>query len=422
MTEFEAEKSDTTASIALTSGAMAQSDADGGKLPLPVKAPIPDEMALSAGAADWIAAVQRIEHRDWSAILRLASDGFDGIVRNIAHFVQVDSSSSAGAVDVFQTASIADHQAPPARSGSAGVAWYMPSNMDALLAGVQVQSKMAALDFGTLTNPARVVAMTGDVISSGRPDAQFAVNPAMTFSPEAETITTDQPSTAGPGTEPIPTTDTDPPLQPELPAHSDIFSFRPGSGHVYVTDFDKGVDHILVTSDRFSSFEEMLAQSAVYQDEGSTVIEFHNGTDFLVLTHFSIQQLSADMFTFASQTVANPEVQSILGTDGNDVFELGAGDHIVDAGAGFDVITGGSGHDTFVFGVHSGHDFIVDFKPQDDRIQIDGALAKSFDDLMGHAAIYQDGGSAQIEFSAGQLITLYNTVAANVTADWFVFA
>jgi hypothetical protein len=524
-----------------------RSDASQIKQPQSADAPDKGEMALSAGAADWIEAVQRIEHRDWSAILRVASDSFDGVIKKISHFVQTDGSMAAAADDAFQTASTAEHQAPAMRAGSTGLAWYMPPNMDALLAGVQIQSKMAPLDPGLSGKPMHGVIASGDAAVSAKPEAQFAphaapaadekaavlvaavpmnsddtavaipaiappasepepavvVDAAEVTVPEGNSLVTVQhpdtlfdvetsvpavetpvtvqhldtsvdvetnvpavetpvtvqhldtsvdveisvPAIAAPEletppsvasdyvaaeSEPVTSTESSPsddsvviddvPAQPELPPHSDLFSFRPGSGHVYVTDFDKGVDHILVTSDRFSSFDGMLAHSAAYQDEGSTVIEFQNGTDFLVLTHFSIEQLSADMFTFEPLTAPGADIQQIHGTDGDDIIELGSGGSIVDPGAGFDVVTGGAGRDTFVFGVNSGRDFIVDFKPQDDHIQIDTALADSFDNLLDHAAIYQDGGSAQIEFSGGQLITLYNTDAAAVGADWFVFA
>ncbi len=446
MTEFSNEKNDASEAAAATSAATVLPDAQAGSQPQPTNLPILDEMALCAGAADWIEAVQRIEHRDWSAILRIASDGFDDIVGTIARFVQVEGSSSAGAEDVPQTASIADHLTSPMRAGSTGMAWYMPSNMDALLAGVQVQSKMTALDLGMAFSPLRTGDIIGGYTASGRSQIAYGQFETLTDtrpvvsaevespSPGITPVAEQQPSepvTVGASdplltddivTEKIPAIDIAPAPQPELPMHSDLFTFKPGMGHVYVTDFDKGVDQILVTSDSFSSLAEMLAHSVAYQDEGSTVIEFRNGTDVLVLTHFSVEQLSADMFTFEPQTVAAHETQMIEGTDGNDVIDLGSGDHIVDAGAGFDVITGGSGSDTFVFGVNSGHDFIVDFKPHDDHIRIEAGLADSFDHLLDHAALYQDGGSTQIEFAGGQLITLYNTSAASVTADWFVFA
>lgn len=442
MTEFSNDKNDGSEAAAAHSAPTIAPGAEAIRPPQPSNSPVTDEMALSAGAADWIEAVQLIEHRDWSAILRVGADGFDDIVGTIARFVQVDRSSSQDA-DVLQATPAADQHAPPARVGSTGMAWSTPSNMDALLAGVQVQSKMAAADISAPPATPRSGVTIGDGIASGRPETVSGQAPTKTAGPEmigSDTISTPvveiQPETpvvvetpspvmVTPVVETQPETPTQVETstpQPDVQAHSDVFSFQQGVGHVYVTDFDKGVDHIEVISDRFTSFDEMMSQCVAYQDEGSTVIEFENGTDFLVLTHFPITQLSTDMFTFEAPAMASPEMQMVHGTAGNDVFDLGAGDHIVDAGAGFDVITAGPGHDTFVFGVDSGHDFIVNFKPQDDHIQIDAALATDFGDLLHHAAIYQEGGSTQIEFSGGQLITLYNTNAANVGADWFVFA
>jgi hypothetical protein len=214
----------------------------------------------------------------------------------------------------------------------------------------------------------------------------------------------------------------------ETPVSGDVFNFGLGSGHIYVTDFDTHTDQIFIKADLFSNFDEMMSRVAVYQDETSTVIELHNGADIITMTHFSINDLSADMFVFEAETVTtNPQDHSTValiehGSNFDDTLIFGSGDQMIDPGQGFDVVTGGEGRDTFIFGAMSGHDFIVDFKAGEDRIQIDSDLASGFADLLDHASIYQDGGATQIEFSGGQMVTLYDTSAKLASADWFSFS
>jgi hypothetical protein len=205
----------------------------------------------------------------------------------------------------------------------------------------------------------------------------------------------------------------------EVPA-AEVFNFGLNSGQVQIGTFDVGIDTIMVSGDLLSSFEQLHDRATIYQDGHAAVIEFHNGHDLLSIAHMDVAELSASMFQFEVQ---QPEAESLVlsGTAEDDVMIFGSGNQTIDPGAGFDVVTGGVGADTFMFNTKSGHDFITDFVIGEDKIQIDQFLAADFDAMMDVASIYQDGGSTQVEFAGGQMITLYGIEASRVTQDSFVF-
>jgi Ca2+-binding RTX toxin-like protein len=205
---------------------------------------------------------------------------------------------------------------------------------------------------------------------------------------------------------------------------ADVFSFGLDSGRQYVTNFDLGRDIIVIRSDFFENFEQMMQHVSVYQDGRTMIMEFDNGREVLVLPQFDKEKFSADMFKFegvARTTIAQGRGDIRTGTDGDDTMITGAGNQTIDAGMGFDVLTGGVGADKFMFNAKSGHDFITDFAAGDDFIVISMDLAGSFEELLKNAAIYQDGNSTQIEFKDGQMITLFGVEAGRVSADWFAF-
>jgi Ca2+-binding RTX toxin-like protein len=205
---------------------------------------------------------------------------------------------------------------------------------------------------------------------------------------------------------------------------ADVFNFGLGSGHMYVTNFDIGKDTIVIRSDFFENFDQMMKHAAVYQDGKTTVVEFDNGQEALILPQFDMGKFSAEMFKFEGVYKTDPgrgRGDLRTGTDGDDTIVAGAGGQTIDSGAGFDVLTGGVGADKFIFNTKSGHDFITDFTAGEDRIVIYKDLADSFDALLKTAAIYQDGNSTQIEFAGGQLLTLHGVVAEKVSAEWFAF-
>ena len=68
---------------------------------------------------------------------------------------------------------------------------------------------------------------------------------------------------------------------------------------------------------------------------------------------------------------------TIQGLGGNDVLDGGAGADILDGGAGLDTLTGGDGSDIFVSSVGGLHDWITDFSPSEDQLNL-GASANQF--------------------------------------------
>jgi Ca2+-binding RTX toxin-like protein len=206
---------------------------------------------------------------------------------------------------------------------------------------------------------------------------------------------------------------------------ADVFSFGLGSGRMYAANFDVGRDIIIIKSNLFENFEQFKTHTAIYQDGKSTIIEFDNGREVIVLPQFDAGKISAEMFKFeGASKVTDSRGRGDLhnGTEGNDTIICGAGNQTIDGGVGFDILTGGVGADKFMFNAKSGHDFITDFTAGEDRIVISRELADSFEALMKTSAVYQDGHSTQIEFAGGQLITLYGVEAARVSAEWFAFA
>ncbi|MXQ11034.1 hypothetical protein [Microvirga makkahensis] len=95
----------------------------------------------------------------------------------------------------------------------------------------------------------------------------------------------------------------------------------------------------------------------------------------------------SDVFDFVNGTWKNDRLVGGAGADvikgfsGNDrLYGLGGND-VLKGGAGKDILFGGSGKDTFVFdtAVKKGHfDYVVDFNPVDDTIQISLAALKAF--------------------------------------------
>jgi Ca2+-binding RTX toxin-like protein len=205
------------------------------------------------------------------------------------------------------------------------------------------------------------------------------------------------------------------------PPVPEVFSIGLDTGRVHVGSFDVGTDVVRIGNDLAASFEELQNGATIYQDGHSTVVEFRNGHDLLVLANTDVSKVSPEIFQFdVAAPTASETIQ--LGTEFNDELIFGTGAQMIDPGQGFDVVTGGAGADTFLFNAQSDRDFITDFTVGEDRIQIDQSWFENFDAMIEDAAIYQDGASTQIEFGGGQIITLYGLEASKVTQDCFVFA
>jgi Ca2+-binding RTX toxin-like protein len=63
----------------------------------------------------------------------------------------------------------------------------------------------------------------------------------------------------------------------------DIVEFGLGSERDYVVNFDYSRDQIKIASNLASDWSDFYANSSIYQDGTSTVIEMSNGNEFVVL-------------------------------------------------------------------------------------------------------------------------------------------
>ncbi len=113
----------------------------------------------------------------------------------------------------------------------------------------------------------------------------------------------------------------------------------------------------------------------------------------------------------------------LVGTNGADTLDAGAGNDIIVGLAGNDSLRGGTGNDRFVFTTGAGVDRILDFTAgagTDDVIELRGLGIDDMIELRAHAA--QIGLDVVIDLGAGSSVTLVNVDLANLSADdfWFV--
>ncbi|HYE42190.1 MAG TPA: calcium-binding protein, partial [Caulobacteraceae bacterium] len=119
---------------------------------------------------------------------------------------------------------------------------------------------------------------------------------------------------------------------------------------------------------------------------------------------------------------------TLNGDDGNDVLNGGANNDTIDGGAGQDriygdkgndTLTGGADNDQFVFiGGATGTDVITDFENGADKIRLFSTSADDYSDL----AIADNGsGGVTITLPDGSVITLQNTLYADMDASDFGF-
>jgi Ca2+-binding RTX toxin-like protein len=111
--------------------------------------------------------------------------------------------------------------------------------------------------------------------------------------------------------------------------------------------------------------------------------------------------------------------EHLLGGAGDDVLVGGAGDDILDGGAGDDVLIGGAGNDIFLNGEINIQDFQAGAGGEQDKIDLKGvAGVTDFASVMAHA--HDVGANTQLDFGAGEHITLQNVHAADLHAGNFL--
>jgi hypothetical protein len=113
---------------------------------------------------------------------------------------------------------------------------------------------------------------------------------------------------------------------------------------------------------------------------------------------------------------------SLFGDQGSDWIVAGGGDDLIFAGNGWDtIILDDGGNDTVRFGQGSGRDYVTSFL-SGDTIEVTANLATSWEDLLQHSSIYQDGTSTVVEFDNGsELLIFTHTSISDITRDSFYF-
>ncbi|MBX6370082.1 MAG: type I secretion C-terminal target domain-containing protein, partial [Rhodospirillales bacterium] len=131
---------------------------------------------------------------------------------------------------------------------------------------------------------------------------------------------------------------------------------------------------------------------------------------------------------YAHDVRGNALANTIVGSDGNDVIDAGAGDDTIVAGSGANRLTGGAGHDLFVFRSGAARDNVItDFRVGEDMIDLAPVVAASgyagVDALADRVLrVEQVGADAVISLDpdgtgaapAHRLVTLKNVIASSL--------
>ncbi len=113
----------------------------------------------------------------------------------------------------------------------------------------------------------------------------------------------------------------------------------------------------------------------------------------------------------------------LFGNAGNDTLNGGSGNDLLVGGTGNDILTGGLGNDQFVFAAGFGKDFITDFEPGHDKIDLFAAVSTNdVDRWLSDHVIQSTSNTADtlITIDLSDTITLHNVVATSLHANDFI--
>ncbi|MDI1262056.1 MAG: calcium-binding protein [bacterium] len=163
---------------------------------------------------------------------------------------------------------------------------------------------------------------------------------------------------------------------------------------------------------------------------GNTRVYYGHATGGVVVTlgsggsgdSYGNASVGHDIFNSGVTRVRGSEFNDIItGNTEDNILEGQGGSDIIDGRGGNDALTGGTGSDIFVYGQSGGADTIADFnRAQGDRIDL-----RAFSGIHTVAdvqALASGVGSTQIDFGAGNTLTLNGIAPASLKPSDFIFA
>ena len=162
-------------------------------------------------------------------------------------------------------------------------------------------------------------------------------------------------------------------------AGTDSFVFANQGGTDSVTDFEAGIDRIVIQGFTNAQITSQALAQGTQLSFGTTKVML-NGVWWLEPTDI-VAGATATTGTAGADTLDRSSIvtaeATINGAAGNDTIRGGIGDDWITGGVGNDLLTGNGGKDSFYFAAGAGQDQITDFVPGLDRIILKGAAQGS---------------------------------------------
>ncbi len=162
-------------------------------------------------------------------------------------------------------------------------------------------------------------------------------------------------------------------------AGADTFVFANQAGTDSVTDFQPGIDRIVIQGFSSAQITSQALAQGTQLSFGTTKVML-NGVWWLGPTDIVAGATSVTGGSGAETLDSSASVSAeatINGAAGNDTIRGGVGDDWITGGVGNDLLTGNGGKDSFFFAAGAGQDQITDFVPGLDRLVLKGATQAS---------------------------------------------
>ncbi len=163
-----------------------------------------------------------------------------------------------------------------------------------------------------------------------------------------------------------------------------------------------------------------LGNDSYFVDSGDAVNDAMNsGYDIIYASADFILSAGSEIEVLGTLDNGATGAINLTGNAMNNYLTGNAGSNILNGQSGNDYLGGRGGNDTFVFGLSSGADAILDFSQGQDKIDV-SAYGLSFAQLQ--ASFVQQGSDGLINLGNGNSITLYGVTMSLLAASDFVFA